>query len=376
VIGAGVAGTASVWALRRAGVDTTVFFDRPGASSLYSGALDVVNWERDAVEENLSADVVGFAAAFDAWSLGTRGVRVATHEGVLRRSRGTDSGILDVAAVSGRTVAVVDTDIEGWDGARLARSLAASRFAERTRTRFEPVRVGGIVEPDEARGSAWDIAALHDAESRVERLAGCLDRASKNADAWLLGPWLGTAPGVAEQLRKALGRPCGETTSAPGGPAGARFEAARDALFSGAGVHAKRIPIGAVEDVGGRFRVSGRTGSGGTADDAGFDAVILAIGGVLASGIVLGPSGFRASLDAPVVVSWGKHVGQPSSVHGVDVAALGTESLERVGIMSEGVAVGAVPGLFVAGDCVAERPRTALEAASAGIAAALRAAKR
>ena len=73
VVGGGIAGLSAAWAARRAGADVTVLFDRPGASSLYSGALDVSSWEQDRLDAPIPAGVIALATAFDAWSLGIDG---------------------------------------------------------------------------------------------------------------------------------------------------------------------------------------------------------------------------------------------------------------------------------------------------------------
>jgi hypothetical protein len=377
VIGGGFAGTAAAWAARRAGADVTVLFDRPGASSLYSGALDVSSWERDRLDAPVPADVIAFATAFDAWSLGTRSCRIATHDGVARPARGADASLLDLTPLAGKAVTVADCPIDGWDGAAIARALGASRWAARTRTRFESARVVGLVDPDESHGSWFDVAALHDIEERVTRLAERLDDANPRVDAWLLGPWLGTTPGAAERLRTLLGKPCGETTSPPGGAAGARFEASRDALFAGAGMHVRRERVLSLDPRGGRFHPRGAVEGALTVRDAGFEAVVVAIGGLVGGGIELTPEGFRLSISAPLVVGLdGRLLGPPSSAHGVDLAALVPSALESVGILADGAAARDAPGVFVAGDCVEGRPRAALEATSAGIAAAARAVRR
>jgi anaerobic glycerol-3-phosphate dehydrogenase len=378
IIGGGVAGTAAAWALRRAGADATVFFDRPGASSLYSGALDVASWEGDALDAPVPAEVIAFAAAFDAWSLGTRSCRVATHDGVARAARGADTALLDLTSMAGKTVVVTDCPIDGWDGPAIARALAASRWAVRTGTHFESAKVVGVVDPDESRGSWFDVAALHDAEGRLTNLAERLRDANSRADGWLLGPWLGTTPGPAEKLRALLGKPCGETTSPPGGAAGARFEASRDALFEATGVHVRRGLIDSLEVRGERHHPRSVATRAITVTDAGFDAVVVAAGGLVGGGIALTSEGFQLSIAGPLFIGLGGRVlGPSSSSHGVDLAALGPSGLERVGILTDGARGGrGASGIFVAGDCVEGRPRTALEAASAGIAAASRALKR
>jgi thioredoxin reductase len=61
---------------------------------------------------------------------------------------------------------------------------------------------------------------------------------------------------------------------------------------------------------------------------------------------------------------------------GPDWAALGIVALERVGILGDGAAARNAGGVFVAGDALADRPRTVLECVRAGIEAATLAARR
>ena len=387
VIGGGVAGTAAAWAARRAFADVTAIFDHAGASSLYSGALDDAPWDEAFAETTLDSELLAFAVALEAWSVGTRGARVATHEGVVRPARGRDSSLLDLSALAGARIGVAATRVDGWDAALLARCLSGSPWSARTRTRFEAIAVEGIFDAGEASASAYDLAALHDDPPRLSRLAECLRRARGAPDAWLLGPWLGAAPGGADALSTALGKPCGEVTSPPGGPAGARFDASRDALLANLGAQVRRERVQSIESRGKRFLVAG-SGGGLTANDAGFDAVVLAVGGVAGGGILLSdgrdepaalvgaagsmPSGaFRASVRARVEIGFaGRVLDRASSERGADIGALGIEALERVGVLTEGAVARGSVGIFVAGDAAADLPRTALWAARSGITAA------
>jgi hypothetical protein len=387
VIGGGVAGTAAAWAARRAYADVTAIFDHAGASSLYSGALDDAPWEEAFTDTALDSELLAFSVALEAWSVGTRSARVATHEGILRPARGRDSSLLDLSELSGSRIAVATTQVDGWDGAFIARSLSASQWATRTRTRFDAVPVSGIFDADEASVSAYDLAALHDEPSRMARLSECLRQSRVTPDAWLLGPWLGATPGGAEALGSAIGKPCGETTSPPGGPAGARFDVSRDALLANVGVHIRRERVRSIETRGRRLLVAG-SGGGLTANDMGFDAIVLAIGGVAGGGILLRDAlddedavavaagmveacAFRPSVRAGVEIGLaGRALDGSSSERGFDVAAKGVAALECVGILTDGAAARGANGVFAAGDAVADLPRTALAAVRSGIAAA------
>jgi glycerol-3-phosphate dehydrogenase subunit B len=378
VIGGGAAGTAAAWAARRNGLDVTVFFDRAGATSLYSGALDAAPWSAEPPALELSPNVIAFATAVDSWLLGAKPCRVATHEGVVRPARGRDAALLDLEPLAGKSIGVVDLSLDDWDAPLLAHALGGSPWAVRTGARFVPTVVPGVVDERDFARSNFDVALLHDDSGRVSRFAECLQKAGASVDAWLVGPWLGSAPGAAEKLRGIARKPCGETTSPPGGPAGARFDAARDALFSATGVHVRREYVDSIQRRGSRWLPLSLT-SGATANDSGFDAVVLAIGGLAGGGILLDEGeapakGLVPSVRAPVTVGFDdRDMHQIASVHGVDFSALGPAAFERLGILNDRQAIAGVAALFVAGDCAVERPRTVLEAARAGIAAVERA---
>ena len=128
----------------------------------------------------------------------------------------------------------------------------------------------------------------------------------------------------------------------------------------------------------------GNPRGGETANDTGFDAVIVATGGLVGAGIVLdgglepsGPPGFRSSVDADLQIGRdGRLLDHVSSIHGMTLGRAGMRGLEHIGILAEGPVARGGSSLLVAGDCVADRPRTALSAVRQGIAAARRALSR
>lgn len=363
VIGAGAAGAAAAWSAARAGASVTVFRGPAGATELYSGALDGGEQESD-------AGVVAFAAALSAWSLGALPRRVATEAGWIRACRGIDTALLDLDAIAGRTVAVADVPALGWDAKSLARVLWAQPWSRSTGTRFEAVEVPGLVTDAESRFSHYDLAARLDEPGRGDRFAASLG--AHRADAWLLGPWLGTRPGAADRLRERLGVPCGEVAAGYDAVAGARFAAARDDLFRASSVEVIASKVARIRPNGQSAEVVVAQG-----DPRSFDAVVLAVGGVVAGGIELedpyrdGPPGFRLSVDAPVQIGLDGAVRDGfSSVYGMDLQSLGLGAVERVGVLVDESYAAARPTVFAAGDVVAGRPRAVLEAARAGIAAA------
>jgi hypothetical protein len=279
---------------------------------------------------------------------------------------------LDLALLAGKPVAVADVERDEWDARLLAASLGASAWAQRTGTTFRAVPVAALEHSYERRIAPADFAALHDQPERAEALAERLRSADPRAPAWLTGPWLGLEPGTALSIAKRLGRPLGEVTSLPGGPAGARFGLARDALLERAKVVRHAAKVTEVGRAGNVFRAELDGGSAPRQLEA--RSVVLAIGGLVGGGIRFrgrgsDGSGFRVSLDAPVRVELdGEDAALFSALRGIDLATLGFGVFERVGIaVGMRGAVDGEAGLFAAGDCVAGRARTALRAASDGL---------
>lgn len=376
VVGAGAAGVAAAWAAARGGAEVTLLCDRAGSTALYSGALDRLPWDGRGSAPSPESELIELAKALGVWTLGGTERRVATLAGVLRPAQGMDGALLDLAGLRGRRVAVPEVDRDDWNGRALAQSLSESPWALERRITFFPAPIGALCESSERSIDVYDFARLHDDPARAGRLVEALRPVA--ADAWLVGPWLGIELATAARMRALLGRPIGETTSPPGGPAGARFEHARDRLFGDLGVDVRRGRVGALERMNDRWlvRMASSDGHDATLEA---DAVVLAVGGVAAGGLELEPprlghrggASFRLSLAAPVVLELdGRELDAQSSLHGVDFEALGLGALQRVGVASDGPRALGQTGLFVAGDVVAGRPRTVLEAAHAGIVAA------
>ena len=375
VIGAGIAGVAAAFEVARQGERAAVFHDVTGSSGLYSGAVDLEPWDHAASANGsvLEPELSEFSRALGAWELGSALRRVATLEGNVRPARGADRAILDLERCAGKRVAVVDLERDDWDAPLLARSYAASAWAVRTETHFYAARVRALQKGFERRISGYDFAVLHDAPERIAQLLSALRESEVAPDAWLFGPWLGIARDVAAELSQALGVPVGETTSAVGGCAGARFELARDSLLSRVSEVARARLVGVLPSSEGyRLEFSAR-------EPAQFGTVVLATGGVAAGGVALersferrGGTGFKLSFAAPVALELDAEVLEGvSSLSSIDFVDRGLGALLKVGIAAR--ADGSArnhPGLFVAGDAIAGRPRTALVAARSGILAA------
>ncbi|HEU5077292.1 MAG TPA: hypothetical protein VFU02_24040 [Polyangiaceae bacterium] len=366
VIGAGIAGTAAAFQARLRGAEVRVVHDRAGASELTSGAVDSAPWTRRG-RATLTPAAEHFLAELGLWTM-ARDMRIATGAGVVRPAQAADHAILNLTPLGGLTVAVANVERDDWDARLLVRSLSESGWARTTGTRFTSVDVPLLRYGYERRIALHDFAALHDgAERRRWACERLLDAAQP--DAWLLGPWLGIDPATALTLSSELGVPVGETTSPPGGPAGARFVRARNTLFE---KHAVPVRNGSVQRVLRRGRRWEVLLDGGDLLHA--DAVVVAVGGVAAGGIVLEPTAqqtshasFRLSLTAPVdMFIKQKRLENVASAHGFDFAAHGVGVLEHVGARPKPDE----EGLYLAGDVMAGRPNTVLAAVEMGVAAA------
>jgi hypothetical protein len=260
------------------------------------------------------------------------------------------------------------------DSELLARSFASSGWARRTNTRFRAVSVAALKSGAERRIGPYDFACALETPERSAELGQQLAAAGAGVDAWLLGPWLGVHTNLAERLTRAAGIPVGETASAPGGVAGARFALRRSALFERAGIEHQVRSVRAVANASGRPVVTLDDGTEITAR-----AVVLAVGGVVGGGIALGAPGAAkalvASLDAPVEVLLGSHGDDGAGwLNGPNFERLGLRALESLGILvNESSAVATDFPLFVAGDALARQPKTAIAALASGIEAGLRA---
>lgn len=381
VIGAGIAGTAAAYAGARRGKHVVLVSAGSGASGLYSGALDWNGWERGG-EPPEDAELGDFASALGCWMLGGGPCYLATGSGSVRGAWGRDTALLDLEPLRGGTVAVADVERDEWRAEALARALSASKWARGSGTRFEAVQVRGIAQGYERRLCAYDFAELLDASERRAWFVEQVAEVAARCDACLVGPWLGVRAETALEVRRMLGKPIGEVLSLPGGPSGARFEAARDALLERIEVTRRVGRVANVARVGSGFRAILLDGAGGErALEA--RAVVMAIGGVVGGGIEYRGSGssaagFVVSLEAPLALELdGEDATTFPALGGLDFTTAGFGVLERVGIVPDragGLADGGGTTIMsIAGDCVANEPRTALRAALGGLRAARRA---
>jgi glycerol-3-phosphate dehydrogenase subunit B len=278
----------------------------------------------------------------------------------------------------------VDAAIRGWDAADLARAWSASSWARLTRTEFRalPVR---LPEEEKLRFlPEVELAARADDPAWASALGEALRGAGDGEAPLLCGPWLGLSPRSVLRVREAARRPLGEVLSAPGGPAGFRFEAARDAWLGRSRVNVRRGMVQSLRRTEQGFEVSIGVAAGGSErlEPAPLE-VVLACGGVAGGGIrfLAGGGADSRSFSLSLAVSardaavlplrlGGREVTLESGVLGADLQSLGRGALERVGVLADEAQRTTIPGLYAAGDVVADRPRAALEAIYSGIAAA------
>jgi len=93
IIGAGIAGAAAAFEIARQGRRASVFYDATGSSGLYSGALDFEPWDRADPTRVLEPDLSEFSKQLGAWRLGAATRHVATLEGNVRPTRGSDRAL-------------------------------------------------------------------------------------------------------------------------------------------------------------------------------------------------------------------------------------------------------------------------------------------
>lgn len=138
VVGAGVAGTAAAIAAARLGARVTVVDRGAGASSLATGALDFVSWQRPGdtlrAATELSSSSRDVFNALGSYVLPQRPARLLTTAGVVREARGHDAALLDAAAIDlarnpGRRIGVVRCSRPGWDADALAAAWGSAWLA-------------------------------------------------------------------------------------------------------------------------------------------------------------------------------------------------------------------------------------------------------
>lgn len=381
VIGSGVAGAAAGIAAAMKVPSVVVLDGGSGASTLATGAIDYTFWQdhRTAPGANLSEDDMAVLTALGGYAISATGCTLVTMAGGLRRADGRDASLLNVAGPSGAGIAVADCDRPGWN----ARELASSWGSD-----YALLETSVLRHTDETRLPDVDLAARHDDALRLgwlaERLREALARAHGRYVGIVLPPMLGVDRACAHVLSQRVGLPCGEAVGSPGGPAGLRFERARDRALSSVGAVRVAGRASAVEAHGEIWRITTEDGEVLSAY-----AVVVATGGLIGGGLAYAPSEaslatalpshvsppMRLTLNAPLTIgARGRPLDTPGSLFGFAPESLARpfsrDSLvETAGVLVPGPETGATgspPGLFVAGDIVADTPRTWLGALSQG----------
>ncbi|HXX69236.1 MAG TPA: hypothetical protein VEK07_18770 [Polyangiaceae bacterium] len=387
VVGCGVAATAAALAASRAGAAVMMLDGGTGASTLSTGAVDLLPWEdADRARSGLPADTRGALQALGGYVLDEGGTRIVTSAGIVRPAYGRDAALLNVGPLSGQRIAVVRCRRPGWDADALAPAWGPS---------FEALdavvlRHGGEdVLPDA------DLAARHDESGRLDWLAHRLREAMSAAGgrwaAVVVPPLLGAQRARAHDLSDRVGARCGEAAGLPGGAPGLRFENARDRALAASGVAYARARVRSVHRCLTAWRVIGEQGQ---SFDGG--AVVLATGGFIGGGLEFAPAeaslatalpasarrAIRLTLDASVALgAYGRPLEVSRSLFGPSPEAIARPFardalMDRAGILAnEDGSVPGSPGLFAAGDVVADAPRAWLAALASGARAGTAAAR-
>jgi hypothetical protein len=346
-----------------------------GASELSSGAF-----EAPTLDGSLPAASRSQLAAFAkvvGWSLTPKNARVATLGGLLREVSARDTAVLDLAPLNAAKVGVVNLGSR-WECSAewLVASYNESAWAKSQSLEFVVLQGEQWLSAEE-RGLPALLLALRlqqpDHPVTASLNAAC---AEAGCSAALLPPCVGDSPGAWQAFAERVRLPVGQTLSEVGGLAGLRFERARDELSAtakGLGWDVYSVRLERLTPQAGGFEA--RFSDGRT---LACRAVVLCTGGIAGGGIVMNEEGGQL---APSFEYASAGVGQPllawqsvqrfqvASESGFDVSVGGVRGLEAVGF-GEGIA--AQPGVFIAGDCIADQPRLGLVAALSGVRAAER----
>ena len=382
VVGSGIAGTAAALAARAAGAEVTLVLGSSGATMLASGAIDDLPWESSTgAPAAIDAASRAVLDALDLHTLRAERATVATTFGVMRTARGIDRALLDLARIPRGKVLCPEIDREGWDAHLLARAFSESKFSRERGVLFEAAAAQLLLHTSERTLPDGDIAARYDDPKHLAQLAERIREVLGKHVAVLLPPWLGVDAPRAEALTKAVGVPCGEIASPPTSPAGLRFARARDRALAKAGVSVVGGWAASVERDGDACIVQLQD-----ADAIRTGAVVIATGGLVAGGISYAPGEASLATALPrtpraVFVSSIKGAGTlafdgqpiviPGSLFGAAPESLAWPFRDPAPIDRVGLLVGEnrsnAPGVFAAGDAVADEPRTFLGALRSGV---------
>jgi glycerol-3-phosphate dehydrogenase subunit B len=375
VIGSGAAGTAAAIAAVRAGAEVVVVSGGTGASTLWTGRAGPHAAEVSGIGREV-ADALEVRVG--------RSVVVASSAGALPAD-GHEAGLLDVQPLLGPRccIGVVRCPRPGWDADAIATQAGGGLIA---------IDASVLRHVDERHLPDADFAGRHDDSGRIgwlaERLRDALQRADERPAALLLPPSLGAERQRASELSRLVGVPCGEAMGLPGGPVGLRVETARDRIFEaeGVGVVAGRATAVVSASAGWRVVLD--------RDRIDASAIVVAAGGLLGGGLEYQPSEwihatelppyarppFRCTIDGPLPIgAGGRPLEAPSSLFGVSPESIAwplarDPLMDKVGLLAR--QDGHIArGLYAAGEILADRPRTWLEALESGVRAGAAAAR-
>jgi glycerol-3-phosphate dehydrogenase subunit B len=405
IIGAGIAGLSASFAARARGLDVTIVSSGAGATALGTGAVDDLPWEawfsaaRTLGEplrlRAVSDEVRAFSDALGLWDLPAVDAHVplvATAAGRLRPTRGREKGLLDLGSLGKTTVLVPRAPRAGWDADALAATLESEWLARQSGLRFLPVDAPIFRFTDEARIPDADLAMRHDEPARLEWFAERLRemvnearRGSSSISAVLLGSWLGIKQERATELSLRVGVPVGEVLVGVGSSAGLRFEMTTPKFLERLSVKFVSDRVTKILRTGERIEVVLATAVSSIVADA----IVLATGGVSSGSIVYSPPDLQAgeqmpshiepsfsfaiqTPDIPITLGCdGDRFDAGSSVFGppLDTTAWPSSArpstLESVGIEASDGKV--CPGVYAAGDVIAGKRRTILDAVTTGL---------
>ena len=380
VLGAGAAGTAAAWHLARSGCHVRVVHAAAGATALWNGIVDGLPGTPSPAESELLS-LLGICAPRSP-------AKLLNIFGLFREADAHDEALLDLARARPALVLVPTLPRAAWDGEALAAGLrahAGSGFDAQTIAIPDLLLPGELAWPDGAIACALDDDGRRAAfeSSLTEKLAPW----KNTATALLLPPWLGVSKPYAKPLEKALGVGVGEVASGLAAAAGLRFVHRRDALFAHVGVEVHRSRCEAIDRDGESVRLTLKSGELVTGTH-----LLVAFGGFVSGAlqvprhpaISLVPA-FQRSVpsltlraDFLRVGARGKELAINGSTYGTTPEDLahtlaGPALLDALGVLAadDGSPYGSpLPFVRIAGDALADAPRTFGHALRGGIRAA------
>lgn len=367
VVGGGIAGAAAAYGANQQGHTVTWWRGGVGASAFGTGAADLEPWNGAPDDEPLSPELTRFVTALAAFRVSSRGARVVSALGAVRRARLCDPLVLDLTVVldlAARRGGVLGVVGDGESPLDLAAALAESAELEHGAVRLSPLSCPSV--PRHVRRVRTEALSpgerdVGDAEFRelCEQLAGHEPR----VDAWLLPEgWL--LDDVARlELERRLGVPVGTTLCGYGGALGERLQA-RLEHFSPPGVEIQAVYASALH-----AQPEGVLARDAEGRERRFDHAVVCIGGVAGGGVQLDaarqlrPSLELGGVEASVRRARGTRSFDVAAATGIDFAQLGIGASLRFALTTRGQ----VRRIALGGECSSECPATLLGAAQSAL---------